>query len=123
MDAQRILIVDDDPQVRGFLSDLVAKKISSRCTAVGDGSEALKLLKQESFSLVLLDIKMPGLSGIDVIKDVMRFSPVTKILVLSAYDSQDVADEAIRAGASDYILKSHSHQEIELKIKRALGSG
>lgn len=123
MEEPRILIVDDDPQVRDLLTQLIARKFKAQVSSVSDGNQALELLRTGGFDLVLLDIKMPGLSGIDVIRLAGKSFPATKFIVVSAYDSQEVADEAIKAGAQDYILKSHSRQEIELKIKRVLGSG
>jgi len=120
MQKPKILIVDDEQQVCDFLSSFVSRKLECEVTTANDGKAALEKLKSASFDLVLLDIKMPGLSGIDLIKEAIKFSPKSKILAISAYDSQDVALEAIKAGAFDYILKSYSTEEIGIKIKDAL---
>ena len=86
-----------------------------------DGSKVVEKIKSGKFDLLLLDLKMPGLSGMDVIKEVVRLSPGTKIVVITAYDSREVCDRAIEAGASDYILKSYLKEEIGMKIKGILG--
>jgi YesN/AraC family two-component response regulator len=120
MEIPKILIVDDEQVVLDFLQSLINAKLECQIQTAQDGKEALEKLKDNPVDLLLLDIKMPGLSGIDVIKNVMEISPGTLILAISAYDSQEIATQAIKVGAVDYILKTHTTQEIESKIKAVL---
>lgn len=116
----KILVVDDEPEVREHLSGLISKWFVCEVDKASNGQEALSKLKKDKFDLVVLDIRMPGLSGIDVIKEAAKFTPETKILAISAYDSQDVANEAIKYGAIDFIHKPQTAAGIERKVKDAL---
>ena len=121
MSLPNILIADDEPEVRDILKNLLLKMFSCTFDLAEDGSKVVEKIKSGKFDLLLLDLKMPGLSGMDVIKEVVRLSPGTKIVVITAYDSREVCDRAIEAGASDYILKSYLKEEIGMKIKGILG--
>lgn len=116
----RILVVDDEEEVRNPLSNLIARRFNSDVDKAANGQEALEKLKAAKFDVVVLDIRMPGLSGIDVIKEAMKFTPETKFLAVSAYDSSDIADEAMRAGAVDFIHKPQTIEGIERKVKDIL---
>lgn len=120
MEKARILIVDDQEEVRKLLFAFLNRWIECEIKMADSGKSVLEELKKDKFDLILMDIKMPGLSGIDLIKEIMSLSPASKIIVISAYDSQEVADEAVKAGAVDYILKSYSAREMEIKIQRVL---
>jgi len=102
----KILIVDDEESVRSTLKDILADCFECDIAESSDGRHALEVLEKEQFDLVLLDIKMPGLSGVDVLKNAALKHPQTDILMLSGWDSQSVAEEAFKDGATDYILKS-----------------
>ena len=119
----KILIADDEQEVREVLKKLLLKKIHCTIELADDGAQVIERIKQAAFDLLLLDVKMPGLSGIDVIKEVRRVSPRTKIVVISGYDSKEVSDRALEEGAADYILKSYVSEEIESKIKKILAEG
>jgi YesN/AraC family two-component response regulator len=118
----RILIVDDELEVRKTLSAFLSKKFDCTITTASDGAKAIEKVSSGKFDLMLVDIKMPGLSGIDVMKEVSRRAPGTKMLVISAYDSDDVADSALKAGASDYVPKSYTLAQIGIKVKSLLSS-
>lgn len=120
MPIPKILIVDDEQDVRDRLSNFISKKIHCEIEEASDGKEALEKLKEEKFDLMVLDIKMPGLSGIDVIKEATKFTPQTKILAISAYDSQEVASQALKEGAVDYIPKPQTIEGIDLKARDIL---
>ncbi len=113
----RILIVDDEQDVRERLSELILRHFACKVDTAASGREALDKLKKNKTDLVVLDIRMPGLSGIDVIKEAVKFAPDTKILAVSAYDSQDVANEALKYGAVDFIHKPQTTAGIERKVK------
>lgn len=116
----RILVVDDEEDVRNRLGNLINRHFVCEIDRASNGQEALDKLKLDRFDLVVLDIKMPGLSGIDVIKKAVKFTPDTKFLAVSAYDSTEVADEALRVGAVDFVHKSQSIEGIERKVRDIL---
>lgn len=116
----KILIVDDEEDVLESLGSIISKRFNCIIEKASSGAEALDKLRKDSFDLAVMDIKMPGLSGIDVIKEAVKFTPQTKILAISAYDSQEVAGGALSAGAVDFIHKPQSADAIELKIKHIL---
>ena len=118
----RILIVDDEEDVRVRLGSLISRRFACDIDTASGGQDALNMLRAGNIDAVILDIKMPGLSGIDVIKEAKKFTPKTKILAISAYDSEDVADEALKAGVVDFIHKPHTIEGIERKLKAILKS-
>ena len=117
----KILVVDDEADVRESLGNFLARRIDCVLEKAASGEEALNKLKNDNFDLVLLDIKMPGLSGLDVMKETAKFSPQTKFLAISGYDSDEVADEAIKAGAADFVTKPQTPAAILLKVEDILG--
>lgn len=116
MDKPRILIVDDEAEARESLNKFMARNIECDIVEACDGRKALEALEQGTFDVVLLDIKMPGISGIDVLKKVQEMHPATDILVISAWDSQPVAEEALQDGAIDYITKPSTINVIYSKV-------
>jgi len=120
MPTAKILVVDDEEDVRQRIGNFVARKINCEVELACNGEEALRKLKESQFDLVLLDIKMPGLSGIDVMRQAAASSIQTKFLAISGYDSQEVADEALYFGAIDFIPKPQTPATILLKVKDIL---
>lgn len=116
MDKPVILIVEDDNETRDILKKILTERIECRISETGDGREALELLKKEGFDLILLDIKMPGISGMDILKETKETYPQTDIIVISGWDSQSIACEALGKGASDYIPKPSSVTVIHDKV-------
>lgn len=116
----RILVVDDEAEVCERMSELISRHFTCKVDTALNGRDALDKLKKVKTDLVVLDIRMPGLSGIDVIKEAAKFTPETKILAVSAYDSQDVANEALKYGAVDFIHKPQTAAGIERKVRDIL---
>jgi len=116
----KILVVDDEEEVRFRLGNIIARHFNCEVDRASNGQEALDKLRANKFDVVVLDIKMPGLSGIDVIREGVNFTPDTKFLAVSAYDSTDVADEALRVGAVDFVHKPQTIEGIERKVKDIL---
>jgi len=116
---EKILIVDDSASVRGFLEDLL-KEEGYRAVSVGDGDAALDFLRSNVVDLTLVDIKMPGQSGIDLLKQVRLLYPDLVIIMMTGYASLDSAREAILAGAADYVFKPFRNEEILLSIGNAM---
>ncbi len=116
----KILIVDDEEEVCMRMAKLISRHFSCETDTAFNGQEALEKLKNAKFDLAILDVKMPGLSGIDVIREAMKFTPQTQFLAVSAYDSHDIADEAVKAGAIDFIHKPQTVESIERKVRDIL---
>ena len=118
-DQKNILLVDDDTGVRTVFSSILRKE-GYRVTAVKNGYEAIKVIDEESFDLALVDLRMPGLDGIQVLEKIKSRRPQTRVIIYSAYGLVEDAVEAMRKGAADYLNKPFSPNELELNVKKAL---
>ncbi len=114
----KILIVDDDPGVRESLEELLRLE-DYQADSTGSGEDALKALS-EGFDLVLLDIKMPGIDGVEVMHEIRKYHPDTRIIIITGYGSLESAIDAIRSGAQDYMLKPYTADDILVSIGKAL---
>lgn len=114
----RILIVDDIQAVRNLLSDILSEKYT--CVTAGSGEEALKLIQNEKFNLVLSDIEMSGMSGIELISHIREYSPEIVVVMISGSQNIESAIESIRVGAFDYIKKPFEIEQVEINIERAV---
>jgi diguanylate cyclase (GGDEF)-like protein len=113
-----ILIIDDEPGVRNILREALSAK--HECTAVSSAEEALSILQLESFDLVISDINMGGMSGLEIIPRVHAYSPDTVVVMISGTQTIESAIEALRVGAFDYIMKPFDLQHVEAAVRRAL---
>lgn len=107
---EAILVVDDEVGPRESLR-MILKPLYEVHTASG-GQEALALIRKKEFAVVTLDLKMPGLSGIDVLKEIKKFGPSTEVIVVTGYGTLNNAQEAIRFGAGDFISKPFNIADI-----------
>jgi two-component system response regulator AtoC len=99
-----VLIVDDDEAVR--LSHLRSlKSVSCAAEAVDDGEDALRLMERQKFDVVLLDLRMPGMDGMSVLRAIKQRWPESEVVVITGYPTIETAKEAVRLGASDYLAK------------------
>ena len=115
----RVLVVDDDP----FALRSIAKMLQGeryQVVTAASGSEALELLKQGPIDLVLTDLKMPGVDGLEVLRLAREVAPQAGVLMLTGYAALESAIEALREGAYDYLVKPCSSDELKLKIERGL---
>ncbi len=119
--AEAILIVDDEEIIRESLSFVLTKE-GYRVKEASNGREALDLVKAESFDVVLTDLEMPEMKGIELLENITRFSPETVVVIITAYGSIDSAIAALRKGAVDYILKPVEFDELLVKLRRLLAS-
>ncbi len=115
----KILVVDDEQSMREFL-DIMLKKEGYKVSLASNGEEVLKLIEKDIFDLILLDIRMPKMDGIAVLKKIKATSPETVVIMITAYASADTAIKAMKEGAYDYITKPFKVEEIKLIIKNAL---
>jgi len=114
----RILIVDDEPPVLNLLKDLLCE--SYNCRTAGSAESALALMKEETFNLVISDINLGGISGIDMIPQLSAAAPDTVVMMISGNQSIDCAIEALRLGAFDYIKKPFDLEHVGFAVRRAL---
>ncbi|HEY3038216.1 MAG TPA: HD domain-containing phosphohydrolase [Pyrinomonadaceae bacterium] len=114
----RILIVDDETEITAILSDLFEGKYE--CTTAAAAEEALGLLAGNDYELVVSDITMPGMSGLDMIPHVKRSSPNTVVVMISGMQTVESAIDALRLGAFDYVMKPFDLRQVEAVVKRAL---
>lgn len=114
----RILIVDDEPEITAILSDLFSGKFD--CTTAGCAEEALERLAGANFELVVSDITMPGMSGLDMIPHVKSSSPNTVVVMISGMQTVESAIDALRLGAFDYVMKPFDLRQVEAVVSRAL---
>jgi DNA-binding response OmpR family regulator len=115
----RILLVDDEEPIRHSLGEILSLE-GYEVVPAESGEAAMETLKFEPFDLVLLDIKMPGIDGLEVLRYINQSFPDTKVILLTAHGSLESAIEALREGAHDYILKPASSRSILDSIERAL---
>ncbi len=114
----RILIVDDEAEITSILSDLFEGRYD--CTTAGSAEEALRLLAGEDHHLVISDITMPGMSGLDMIPHVRRNWPTSVVVMISGMQTMESAIDALRLGAFDYVMKPFDLRQVEAVVKRAL---
>ena len=115
----RILIVDDEESMRDFLSIMLHREGYQVDTAV-DGAQAVVHLREHNYDLVISDIKMPRMSGLELLAHIKERTPETVVLMVTAFSTTDEAVEAMKQGAYDYITKPFRNEEIRLIITNAL---
>jgi nitrogen regulation protein NR(I) len=115
---QTILIVDDDKSIRYSLKRMFEEKYS--ILTAQNGEEALDRMKESSPDLVIMDIKMPGRNGIDVLKEMKLIDPKSLVIIMTAYGTTETAIEAMKYGAFDYILKPFPIPQMKGLVEKAL---
>lgn len=117
----RILIVDDDRVTADILKDLASAGGQERSVLVCyDGTEAVSMLRSITFDLIITDLVMPGLSGLDVLKRAKQINPESLVIIVTGYASLETTVLAIKEGAYDYILKPCKLDEIRIVVDRAV---
>ena len=113
-----ILVVDDDDIIRETLCELLSQ--DHACQAADTAEEALAKLQSQAFDLVVTDVSMPGLSGLDLLNTVVRQYPGTPVIIVSGLSDQEQAQSLIGQGAFDYLLKPFRLEVVEDSVRRAL---
>jgi DNA-binding NtrC family response regulator len=116
--APRILIVDDEERFRVTLG----KRLTERefdVTTVGSGQEALEEIKRKLYDVIILDVKMPGLDGIETLSRIKTLNPGIEVILLTGHSSVDTAVKGLRIGAYDYLLKPYELETLLEKINGA----
>jgi DNA-binding NtrC family response regulator len=116
--APRILIVDDEERFRLTLAKLL-KVRDLDVTTLGSGPEALEALKQEQYDVIVLDVRMPGMDGIETLAEIKKLNPNIEVIILTGHASVDAAVDIMKLGGYDYLLKPCSVEELIEKIEAA----
>ena len=114
-----VLVVDDEPGMREFLEIMLTKE-GYEVSIASNGEEAIEKIGKESFDLAIVDIQMPGINGIEVLRNTREKNYNTTIIMITAFASHESAIEAMKLGAYDYITKPFKIDEIKLVIKKSL---
>lgn len=114
----RILVVDDEPDIREVLCDLLNENYD--CEGVSSAEEAIEMISKKEFPLIVSDIMMNGMSGLEMIPHVFKISPDTVVMMISGAQTIESAIRALRAGAFDYIMKPFDLTHVETAVKRAV---
>lgn len=114
-----ILLADDEVTFRETFAKVLEEEGFS-VTAVGDGREAVDALTRRSYALAILDIQMPGCDGVTVLRETVAVRPETRVIMVTAYGSVEMAVEAVKLGASDYVMKPVRFEEMLTRIRQQL---
>lgn len=118
MSIDKILIVDDEEIMRNFLAETLRRKHIDVTTA-SNGNEALKILEKSTFDMIITDMKMGGMTGIDLLRKVKESFPSTLVVLITGFGSVENAVEAMRLGAFNYLIKPFTPETIEMVIAKA----
>lgn len=113
-----VLIVDDEPSIRESLRQILKPYYEVHMAA--DGKEALQWVQKQAIDVVTLDLKMPGMSGIQVLREIKKFKEGMEVIIITAYGDADNASEALYYGAADLIAKPFDISEVTTKVSQSL---
>jgi putative nucleotidyltransferase with HDIG domain len=113
-----ILLIDDEPEITEILHDLLSDQYN--CVSASSAEEALERLRKNEFELVVSDITMPGMTGLEMLPHVKSISPNTVVVMISGMQTVESAIGALRLGAFDYLMKPFDLRQVEAVVKRAL---
>jgi len=114
-----ILLADDEKTFPETLAKVLREE-SLSVTTVANGTDAVERIKETAYAVAILDIQMPGMDGIKVLREIMKICPATRVIIITAYGTVEMAVEAIKLGACDYVIKPVIFDEILIKIRQHL---
>jgi len=117
-DAERILVLDDETHIRKILCEALGDEY--KCQAASSAEEGLQILKAKEFALVISDITMPGISGLEMVPQILALNPDTVVIMMSGAQTIDTAIDSLRVGAFDYLTKPFDLRHVEAAVRRAL---
>jgi len=103
-DKKRILVIEDDEEMRALLRDVIEEE-GFQTASVNNGSEAFRKLAKESFDLIITDVRMPGLTGLEILPGIKKLQPDAPIIVITAFGSEEIQQKALGRGANAYLEK------------------
>ena len=116
----RILVVDDETDMLRLLERSISQELDCEIDTAASGAEALKLLKSKNYDLALVDIRMPGMDGIELLERVKRINPWMTVVIMTAHGVVELAVKSIKKGAYDFITKPFDHEELIHLLRKAL---
>ena len=119
MNKERILIIDDDAAIRDACFQVLTRS-GYEAELASTPEEALELISKFEFDVILLDLKMPGMNGLDLLKHIKEDDPHAEVVIITAYGTVQNAVEAMKGGASDFLQKPFNPEELRLAVKKAL---
>jgi DNA-binding NtrC family response regulator len=119
LSAETIIVADDDPYIQEALQDRL-ETLGYRVSLAADGQQALEILEHKDPQLILLDIEMPGMKGLDVLKEIRRRESDIPVIMITAYGSIDLAVQAMKEGAYDFIPKPFDPGHVALVVEKAM---
>jgi DNA-binding NtrC family response regulator len=117
-----LLLVDDEDDFRTTLASRL-KRRNIDVTDAGSGEEALKIIEKKSFDVAIIDIKMPGIDGIETLKRVKKIDPLVEVILLTGHASIEAGIEGIKSGAYDYVIKPCTVNDLMVKVEDAFRRG
>ena len=118
-ESANILVVDDEGAIRYSISKTL-QRVGYQVSAAQSGEEALEMLEEQNFDVVLTDIRMPGLTGVELLSKIKEKAPDAIVILMTGYASLGTAVESLRLGAHDYLIKPSSSQDIRQSVARGL---
>ena len=112
--SSKILVVDDDKTVRGFLELFLKTKGFANVVSAENGEDAIKIVEKENIKLILLDVMLPGMNGVEVLRKIKAINKDISVIMITGYPDEEKAKEAIREGVYDYIIKPFDLFYLEL---------
>ncbi|MBW1895686.1 MAG: response regulator [Deltaproteobacteria bacterium] len=117
---QRILVVDDELDMLMLLRMIVEDNTNYEVETTNNPSEALKLLTEKDYNLVISDLKMPGMDGIELFDELREIKPDVPVIIMTAYGSLETSEDAMKKGVADFITKPFRKDSILFTINRVL---
>jgi two-component system response regulator (stage 0 sporulation protein F) len=117
-----LLIVDDQMGVRRLISEALLER-GYVVDQASSGREALEMLKEKKYHLIILDVKMPGMSGIETLHEIRKFDPGVSVVLMTAYEELDIVEEAGKLGVEHYLCKPFDLNELRSLARQLIPSG
>jgi two-component system, response regulator, stage 0 sporulation protein F len=117
----KLLVVDDESEICEFLKSFFEER-SYNVTVANSGEQALDVMKREKPQVVLLDIKMPGMDGVQTLREIKTKYPKAKVIMVTAIETRDKIEECLRLGADNYITKPLSLEYLENDVREKIES-
>jgi DNA-binding NtrC family response regulator len=117
----RILIIEDDEEMRSLLEDILSEE-GFQTESVSNGSEGLRKVTQEPFDLILTDIRMPGLTGLDILPVIRRLRPEAPVIVITAFGNEEIRRRSVEKGATGYLEKPIHMDKLKALVHEMVSS-
>ena len=118
----RVLVADDEPNIRDMLSFFLEQH-NFVCSQAGDAESAIVIARDEKFDLIVMDVRMPGVSGMEALRAIKQDDPAQAVMMITGTTGAEAADEAMTLGASDFVTKPFSLQDMLGRIDEAINRG